>query len=98
MDLSRFPNLHVSHHPLVAHKLALLRDRSTEPKKFRELVRELSWLLGYEAMADLTTQPITVETPLESMAGDELEPKVGLVPVLRAGLGMVDAMLELMPS
>ena len=98
MDLGRFPNLQVSHHPLVAHKLALLRDRSTEPKKFRELVRELSWLLGYEAMADLTTQPITVETPLESMAGDELEPKVGLVPVLRAGLGMVDAMLELMPS
>ena len=98
MDATRFPNLHVSQHPLVAHKLALLRDRSTEPKKFRELVRELSWLLGYEAMADLTTQPITVETPLEPTAGAELEPKVGLVPVLRAGLGMVDAMLELMPS
>ena len=98
MDAARYPNLHVSHHPLVEHKLALLRDRSTEPKKFRELVRELSWLLGYEAMADLTTQPITVETPLEAMAGAELAPKVGLVPVLRAGLGMVDAMLELMPS
>ncbi|HTE65352.1 MAG TPA: uracil phosphoribosyltransferase, partial [Candidatus Binatia bacterium] len=83
MDAARFPNLHVSHHPLVEHKLALLRDRSTEPKKFRELVRELSWLLGYEAMADLTTQPITVETPLEAMAGAELAPKVGLVPVLR---------------
>ncbi len=98
MDSGRYPNLHVSQHPLVAHKLALLRDRGTEPKKFRELVRELSWLLGYEAMADLTTQPITVETPLEPMAGAELEPKVGLIPVLRAGLGMVDAMLELMPS
>jgi len=99
MDMaSRYANLHVSNHPLVAHKLSLLRDRSTEPKRFRELVRELSWLLGYEAMADLTTQPITVETPLEPMAGAELEPKVGLVPVLRAGLGMVDAMLELMPS
>jgi uracil phosphoribosyltransferase len=98
MDPARYPNLHVSAHPLVAHKLSLLRDRRTEPKKFRELVRELSWLLGYEAMADLTTQPITVETPLEPMAGAELAPKVGLVPVLRAGLGMVDAMLELMPS
>jgi uracil phosphoribosyltransferase len=99
MDLAaRYANLHVSSHPLVAHKLSLLRDRSTEPKLFRELVRELSWLLGYEAMADLTTQPITVETPLEPMAGTELAPKVGLVPVLRAGLGMVDAMLELMPS
>jgi len=99
MDLAtRYANLHVSNHPVMAHKLSLLRDRSTEPKKFRELVRELSWLLGYEAMADLTTQPITVETPLEPTAGAELEPKVGLVPVLRAGLGMVDAMLELMPS
>ena len=71
MDPARFPNLHVSHHPLVEHKLSLLRDRTTEPKKFRELVRELSWLLGYEAMADLTTQRITVETPLEPMAGAE---------------------------
>lgn len=92
------PSVHVSSHPLMAHKLSLLRDKSTEPKKFRELVRELSWLLGYEAMADLATRPIEVETPLETMAGAELEPKIGLVPVLRAGLGMVDAMLELMPS
>jgi len=98
MDATRYPNLHISRHPLVDHTLSLLRDRTTEPKRFRELVRELSWLLGYEAMADLTTQPITIETPLEPMAGAELEPKVGLVPVLRAGLGMVDAMLELMPS
>jgi uracil phosphoribosyltransferase len=94
----RFPTLRVSHHPLVAHKLSLLRDRTTEPKKFRELVRELSWLLGYEAMADLSTTPIQVETPLEPIAGDQVAPKVGLVPVLRAGLGMVDAMLELMPT
>ena len=91
-------NVHVSRHPLVAHKLALLRDKATEPKKFRELVRELSWLLGYEAMADLETRPIEIETPLEPMTGAELGPKVGLIPVLRAGLGMVDAMLELMPS
>ena len=89
--------VHVSTHPLVAHKLALLRDQATEPKKFRELVRELSWLLGYEAMADLATQSITVQTPLESMPGARLGPKVGLIPVLRAGLGMVEAMLELMP-
>jgi uracil phosphoribosyltransferase len=91
-------NVHVSRHPLVAHKLALLRDTSTEPKKFRELVRELSWLLGYEAMADLTTHPRQIHTPLEPMEGARLEPRVGLVPVLRAGLGMVDAMLELMPA
>jgi len=94
----RYPNLHVSSHPLVAHKLTLLRDKGTAPKQFRELVRELSWLIGYEAMADLTTRPMGVETPLEVMEGAELEPRVGLVPVLRAGLGMVDAMLELMPT
>jgi uracil phosphoribosyltransferase len=91
------PSVHVSTHPLVAHKLSLLRDRTTDPKTFRELVRELSWLLGYEAMADLTTEAYRLETPLEPMDGARLETKVGLVPVLRAGLGMVEAMLELMP-
>jgi uracil phosphoribosyltransferase len=96
--LARYSNLHVSSHPLVAHKLALLRDKTTAPKQFRELVRELSWLLGYEAMADLETRPITIETPLEEMTVAELEPRVGLIPVLRAGLGMVEAMLELMPT
>jgi len=89
--------VHVSTHPLVAHKLSFLRDRTTEPKVFRELVRELSWLLGYEAMADLSTEPYRLETPLEPMNGARLATKVGLVPVLRAGLGMVEAMLELMP-
>jgi len=94
----RYPNLHVSRHPLVAHKLSLLRDKRTDPKQFRELVRELSWLIGYEAMADLSTQPRPIETPLEAMDGLRVEPKVGLIPVLRAGLGMVEAVLELMPS
>ena len=92
------PNLHVSRHPLVAHKLSILRDVSTDPKKFRELVRELTWLLGYEAMADLAPRPKRVETPLETMEGAELEPRVGLIPILRAGLGMVDAMTELLPT
>jgi uracil phosphoribosyltransferase len=90
--------LHVSRHPAVLHKLAVLRDASTEPKKFREVVRELSWLLGYEALADARVRPITVRTPMESMVGAELADRIGLVPILRAGLGMVDAMLELMPT
>jgi uracil phosphoribosyltransferase len=89
---------HVSTHPAVAHKLALLRATSTEPKKFRELVREISWLLGYEALADARTKPISVETPLETTPGAELADRIGLIPILRAGLGMVDAMLELMPT
>jgi uracil phosphoribosyltransferase len=93
-----FAGLHVSQHPAVLHKLALLRYRDSEPKKFRELVREISWLLGYEALADARLRSIPVRTPLEEMEGHELADRIGLVPILRAGLGMVDAMLELMPT
>ncbi|MGZ6345848.1 MAG: uracil phosphoribosyltransferase, partial [Candidatus Limnocylindrales bacterium] len=85
-------------HPAVLHKLALLRDEGTEPKKFRELVREISWLVGYEALADAKVEPIRVQTPLESTEGFRLAERIGLIPILRAGLGMVDAMLELMPT
>ena len=92
------PTLHVSTHPAVQHKLAILRDERTEPKKFREIVRELSWLLGYEALADARIRPLTVKTPIESTEAAELGDRIGLVPILRAGLGMVDAMLELMPT
>jgi uracil phosphoribosyltransferase len=92
------PNLHVSRHPAVLHKLGILRDVKTEPKKFREVVRELSWLLGYEALADARVREREVRTPLETMTGHELGERIGLIPILRAGLGMVDAMLELMPT
>ncbi len=90
--------LHVSQHPAVRHKLAILRDEHTEPKKFREVVRELSWLLGYEALADVGLRQLEIRTPMESMSAHELGERIGLVPILRAGLGMVDAMLELMPT
>ncbi len=93
-----WPSLHVSSHPAILHKLAILRSTVTEPKKFREVVRELSWLLGYEALADIAVRPIEIETPLEPMVAGELADRIGLVPILRAGLGMVDAMLELMPT
>ena len=96
--MADWPTLHVSQHPAVRHKLGILRDVATEPKKFREVVRELSWLLGYEALADAHMRPIDVPTPLEVMHGEELADRIGLVPILRAGLGMVDAMLELMPT
>ena len=81
------PTLHVSQHPAVLHKLAILRDEQTEPKKFREIVRELSWLLGYEALADARVRSREVTTPLETMAAHELGERIGLVPILRAGLG-----------
>jgi uracil phosphoribosyltransferase len=91
-------NIYPSTHPLVAHKLTRLRDRDTEPKKFRELVREIAALLAYEATADLRTVPRQVETPLTTTNGAELAEKIGLVPILRAGLGMVEGIWELMPS
>jgi uracil phosphoribosyltransferase len=82
----------------VLHKLALLREGTTEPKKFRELVREISWLVGYEALADARLDEIPVRTPLEATVGHKLAERIGLVPILRAGLGMVDAFLELFPT
>jgi uracil phosphoribosyltransferase len=92
------PSLMISKHPLLAHKLSKLRDKNTEPKKFRELVREMAGLLAYEATADLLVNPITVETPLKTASGFILKEKIGLVPILRAGLGMVEGIWELMPS
>jgi uracil phosphoribosyltransferase len=96
--MQEFPGLLVSQHPAVQHKLSLLRDSSTDPKLFRELVREISWLLGYEALEDARVSAIDVPTPLEVTKGARLADRIGLVPILRAGLGMVDAMLELMPT
>jgi uracil phosphoribosyltransferase len=96
--VSDHDTLHVSRHPAVLHKLAVLRDQDTEPKKFREVVRELSWLLGYEALQDAKVRPLRISTPMEEMDASELGERIGLIPILRAGLGMVDAMLELMPT
>jgi len=91
-------NVFVSNHPLVAHKLTRLRDKNTNAKQFRELVREISALLTYEATADLSTTPRPVETPLDRAQGTELKERIGLVPILRAGLGMVEGVWGLMPS
>jgi uracil phosphoribosyltransferase len=90
-------NVFASPHPLVAHKLSRMRNKDVEPKKFRELVREIAALLAYEATSDLLTVPRQVETPLATMTGSELKEKIGLVPILRAGLGMVEGIWELMP-
>lgn len=91
-------NVFPSHHPLVAHKLTKLRSKETKPKKFRELIREISALLCYEATQDLATIQIEVQTPLERTEGHSLVEKIGLVPILRAGLGMVEGVWELMPT
>ncbi len=91
-------NVFASQHPLVAHKLTRLRDKNTDPKRFRELVREIAALLAYEATLDLATKPRSVQTPLSPYNGAELMEKIGLVPILRAGLGMVEGVWDLMPS
>ena len=91
-------NVFVSEHPLVHHKLTKLRDVNTSPKKFRELVREISALLTYEATMDLATSPFEVTTPMGVTTGAELKDKIGLVPILRAGLGMVEGVWGLMPN
>ncbi|MGD9029870.1 MAG: uracil phosphoribosyltransferase [Anaerolineae bacterium] len=92
------PQLHISTHPLVKHKMALLRDQRTDPKKFRELLRETSILLAYEATADLATERVSVTTPLGRSEAYRLQERVGLVPILRAGLGMVEGIWNMMPN
>jgi uracil phosphoribosyltransferase len=82
----------------VKHKLTKMRDKATSPKKFRELIREVAMLLAYEATADLTVDDMQVETPMGAASGALLREKIGLVPILRAGLGMVDGVWEMMPS
>ncbi len=90
--------LHVSTHPLAIHKLTQLRSVDTDHRSFRELVRELALLMCYEATRDLDLTPQTVETPLGLAAGQSCRDTIGLVPVLRAGLGLVDGVMELLPS
>ena len=85
-------------HPLIACHLTRLRDKSTSPVEFRSLVSRLASLLAYEALKDLRTEQVTVETPLTKTAGCRLAQRVGLVPILRAGLGMVEPVLELIPQ
>lgn len=91
-------NIFVSGHPLILHKLAILRDKRTEPKKFRELIREIAILLAYEATADLGLAPQDVETPMGSAHCHRLTEEIGLVPILRAGLGMVEGIWDMMPG
>lgn len=91
-------NVFVSQHPMIAHKLAILRDKDTDHRQFRELVREIAGLLAYEVTSDLPTQPIDIQTPLAIAKCSQLKEKIGLVPILRAGLGMVEGFWSFIPS
>lgn len=93
------PRFTIVDHPLVQHKLSILRDKDTTTKDFRELVTELAILEGYEAMRDLPLENVNVETPLEECTCRRLAgKKIAIIPILRAGLGMVDGILSLVPS
>ncbi len=86
-------------HPLIKHKLTLLRDKNTGSKEFRQLVEEVSTLMAYEVTRDLPSEEVEVETPMETTKGYLISgKKLGIVPVLRAGLGMVDGMLNVIPA
>jgi uracil phosphoribosyltransferase len=91
-------DLFVSKHPLVRHKQTMLRRTTTDARTFRALVRELSQLLIFEAAYDLKLTPTTVKTPLDDYAGEMVNERIGLLPILRAGLGMVEAALDLIPN
>jgi uracil phosphoribosyltransferase len=92
------PLLYESKHPLVKHKLTMLRDENTEHRAFRDLVYELALLLCYEATQDIQLEPVSVKTPMGQASGYKAKETIGLVPILRAGLGMVDGVMELLPS
>jgi uracil phosphoribosyltransferase len=94
-----FPNLIVLNHPLIQHKLTVLRDRDTSKKKFRELVDEIAMLMAYEVTKDLALETVEIETPLERTTQRRLSgKKLTVVPILRAGLGMVEGIIRLMPA
>lgn len=94
-----FPNVTVFDHPLIQHKLSILRSVNTGSKQFRELIEEIAMLMGYEAMRDLPLEDITVTTPIAATKAKALAgKKLAIVPILRAGLGMVEGILALVPS
>src|SRR6266704_1676263 len=97
--VKEFPSLTIIRHPLVQHKLTILRDQQTETKHFKELVDEIAMLMAYEATSELSLEPREVNTPLEATSGWHISgKKLTLVPILRAGLGMVEGICRLVPA
>ncbi len=91
--------VHIMEHPLIQHKLSMIRDVNTGPKEFRELVEELSMLMAYEVTRDIPVEEVEIQTPLCKTKGKSVSgKKLGIVPILRAGLGMVNGMLKLIPT
>jgi uracil phosphoribosyltransferase len=99
MTAATFANLTVLAHPLIQHKITLLRDKRTPTRDFKQLVNEIAMLMAYEVTKDLPLEPVEIETPLERTRGHQVAgKKLTLVPILRAGLGMVEGIAQLIPS
>ena len=97
--MTQYENVHILDHPLIRHKVAIIRDKNTSTKQFREVISEIATLMAYEAFKEVPTQQITVETPLETVEQTVVkENSIAIVPILRAGLGMVDGILSLFPA
>ena len=97
--MERYSNVHILEHPLIRHKLAIIRNKNTDTKQFREIIKELAMLMAYESFKDVPTQDVVVETPLETTTQTVVkENSIAIVPILRAGLGMVDGILSLFPA
>ena len=97
--MKEYDNVHILDHPLIRHKVAIIRDKNTTTKQFRAVIGEIATLMAFEAFKDVPTQTITVETPLETVEQTVVkENSIAIVPILRAGLGMVDGVLTLFPA
>lgn len=97
--MEKYNNVHILDHPLIRHKLAIIRDKNTDTKQFREIVGELAMLMAYESFKDVPTQEVVVETPLETTKQIMVkENSIAIIPILRAGLGMVEGVLSLFPA
>ena len=97
--MENMENVKIMDHPLIQHKISMLRDKNTGTNEFRTLVEEIAMLMGFEALRDLPTENVTVETPIETCEAPMIAgKKMAVVPILRAGLGMVGGILQLVPS
>jgi uracil phosphoribosyltransferase len=97
-EVLTLPRVHISSHPVMAHKMTALRDKNTAPPEFYRLVKEIGALLAYEATAGLALEPHPIETPMEAMNGWRLAGGIGVTPILRAGLGLAEAFREVIPD
>src|SRR5216684_7598177 len=97
-DVLNLPRVHFSTHPVMAHKMTALRDKNTQPPEFYRLVKEIGALLAYEATVSLALNPSPIETPMGPMTGQRLAGGIGVMPILRAGLGLAEAFREVIPD